>query len=350
MALVSACDGDQAHDLVVSQDYSSSGAKTYSVLVGAEDTPSGAELEAYFPSELHIHPGDTVTWQQNASEIHTVTFLPHGPLPELLIPAPVETQSSLMFNPQVALPARPASGDFMPGSYINSGLMGREQGDAPAFRLTFPKPGRYAYYCAVHGDVHPMGVIVVEDAAARVPTPEEVKQEAREEVQGMLAQVPDVLQAAQAASLPASSNPDGTQTHHVRVGFSSGSIDLRAFFPDKLTAHPGDRVEWALDERDPTPHSIAFLNGQGVPQLVKLDLQPGSRPLLLVNPDVVEPMHADQPLTLDGMVSSGLLWRSAQRPSTFSIQVGSTTGQFPYVDLAHSQANMQGTIEVVLGR
>jgi plastocyanin len=51
----------------------------YTVLVGAQDTSVGATVNAYFPDTLTIHVGDTVHWQRNANEIHTVAFLAGTP-------------------------------------------------------------------------------------------------------------------------------------------------------------------------------------------------------------------------------------------------------------------------------
>jgi plastocyanin len=52
---------------------------TYTVLVGAQDTSLGADVDAYFPESLQIHVGDTVHWQRNTNEIHTVSFLAGTP-------------------------------------------------------------------------------------------------------------------------------------------------------------------------------------------------------------------------------------------------------------------------------
>src|SRR5689334_20374479 len=64
------------------------GQTTYTVLVGAQDTSVGADVDAFFPDTLQIHVGDTVHWNRNANEIHTVSFLAGTPIPDLLIAAP----------------------------------------------------------------------------------------------------------------------------------------------------------------------------------------------------------------------------------------------------------------------
>jgi len=62
-------------------------ARTYTIMVGAESPHRGVGFNAYFPQSVTIHVGDTVQWQQNANEIHTVTFLA-GTTPEALIILP----------------------------------------------------------------------------------------------------------------------------------------------------------------------------------------------------------------------------------------------------------------------
>src|SRR5215472_6348056 len=75
--------------------------KTFTVLVGAEDVSVGATVNAYFPDTLTIHVGDTVHWQRNTNEIHTVTFLAGTPIPDFLIAAPDGLPSPLMRNPLI---------------------------------------------------------------------------------------------------------------------------------------------------------------------------------------------------------------------------------------------------------
>ena len=43
--------------------------QTFTVLVGADDTSVGANLDAYFPANVHVHVGDTVTWQRPAGDL-----------------------------------------------------------------------------------------------------------------------------------------------------------------------------------------------------------------------------------------------------------------------------------------
>ena len=128
--------------------------RTYTVLVGMENRLLGIGINAYFPGCVTIHVGDTVRWQQNSNEIHTVTFLAGTTAGALIIPATeAGAPSPLLFNPVAVNPAVPADGLYDGTTYANSGLMGREEGQVQEFSLTFTKEGTYDYLCLVHGSM-----------------------------------------------------------------------------------------------------------------------------------------------------------------------------------------------------
>lgn len=112
--------------------------------------PSQATVLAFLNSDrlnsstVTVPVGATVTWQNLANdEPHTVTFPVAGqPLP-----------------PQYRNPfAPPAGGPAYDGtSVVNSGML--NPGDS--FKLTFTKPGTYAYECLFHDEEHMEGTIIV---------------------------------------------------------------------------------------------------------------------------------------------------------------------------------------------
>src|SRR5262245_61810045 len=114
--------------------------RTYTVLVGAVDDSEGANVMAFFPGTLRIHVGDTVHWQRNGNEIHTVTFLAGMPLPPFNVPAPDGLPSPQMRNPLIAFPVRPADGRYDGTTFATSGIFGPDpdlfQG-IESFDLTF---------------------------------------------------------------------------------------------------------------------------------------------------------------------------------------------------------------------
>src|SRR4030081_397230 len=98
------------------------------VLVGAgQDTQ---QLLNYFPQSIRVHAGDTVTWNINGDELHTVGFTqgvdfppfpasiqapvgrPGERIPNFVVPVPGGGQADLMLNPPVGFPTR------MPGAPV----------------------------------------------------------------------------------------------------------------------------------------------------------------------------------------------------------------------------------------
>jgi plastocyanin len=321
--------------------------KTFTVLVGAEDTSVGVVVDAFFPDTVLIHVGDTVHWQRNANEIHTVSFLAGTPMPDLRIPAPAGLPSPVMFNPVAAFPTAPDKGQYDGSTFTNSGIIGPDPGQAASFDLTFTQPGTYNYVCLVHG-VEMSGQIIVVDYPAEVISPREVKKEAKRLIAAALAQVPVAVALANAVIPPPTPNGDGTTTFHVLVGFTTGQLHLVRFFPDELTVRPGDTVEWALNNVDMIfPHTITFLNGNPEPDLILPVPQDSGPPLLLINPDVFFPQNAGQPLTSQGLYSSGLLVPAVEGgPTSFAFQIGNSSGLLPYECLLHDASGMQAVLEI----
>jgi plastocyanin len=320
--------------------------KTFTVRVGAEDASVGATVDAFFPDTLLIHIGDTVHWKRNANEIHTVAFLAVTPLPDLIIPAPAGLPSPLMFNPVAAYPTAPANGQYDATTFANSGIIGPDPGQAESFDLTFTKPGTYNYVCLVHG-VTMAGKVIVLDYPEEIPTPRQVRREAKRLIAAALAQVPVAVALANAEIPPPTQNPDGTTTFHVLVGFSMGQLDLVRFFPDQLTVHPGDTVEWTLNKDEMiAPHTVTFLNGNPEPDVVLPVPQNNGPPLLLFNPEVLFPQNAGQPLTSQGISSSGLLQQNPIGPTSFAFQIGDISGLLPYECLLHDSSGMRALLEI----
>lgn len=319
--------------------------QTFTVLVGAQDTSLGADIDAFFPDTLQIHVGDTVHWQRNANEIHTVAFLAGTPMPDLIMPAPPGLPSPLMLNPVAAYPSVPANGQYDGTTFANSGIIGPDLGQVQSFDLTFTTPGTYNYVCIVHG-VTMSGKITVVDDQQVIPSPSDVEKAATRAIDAALAQVPIVFALASFSLPPPTTNADGTTTYQVLVGYTFGQLDLLHFFPDHLAVNPGDTVVFTLSEPNMAPHTITFLNGNMAPDDVVPVPQENGPPLLVFNPAVFFPQNAGQPLTKDGVYSSGLLAPGGATTS-FSLQIGAITGEVPFQCLLHDSSGMLGSLEVV---
>jgi plastocyanin len=320
--------------------------RTFTVLVGAERRSQGVDIEAYFPDTLHIHIGDTVVWRQNANEIHTVTFLAGAQMPQLIVQAPKGLTSTLMYNPKVAFPTVPAKNQYDGSSYASSGIMGRGRGQPRTFRLTFTEAGTYTYLCLVHGQAM-SGKIIVEDPSVHIASPATVAREAIRLIATDMLQVPAALKAAR-LEVPASTrNTDGTVTHHVLVGFKSDLIDLMRFFPQRLVVRQGDTVDWTLSKEDMAPHTVTILNGARAPALTVPVTQTNAPPLLLLNPTVLFPQDAGQPLTRRGIVNSGLMNPGPQGATNFMLKIGDIRGIERYMSALQNTSGMTGWLTVL---
>jgi plastocyanin len=324
-------------------------AQTYTVMVGAESPHRGVGFNAYFPQSVTIHVGDTVQWQQNANEIHTVTFLAGTTPAELIIPAAdagfPSTPSPLLFNPVAVNPAVPADGLYDGTTYANSGLMGREEGQVQEFSLTFTSAGTYDYMCLVHG-VMMSGQVVVVAPEVSIPSPNQEMAEGKKQIAEKLSQVPAVLRAAEAQIQQPVKNPDGTVTHHVAIGYTEGQIALMRFFPDKLNVRAGDTVIWEMSPHNDMPHTVTFLNDEPEPSLVIPVPQPSGPPLLYANPAAFFPSAPAPVLTREGIYNSGVM--QPVPGTTYTLTIGKTTpGPEPYICLLHDTSGMRGTLTIL---
>lgn len=321
-------------------------ARTYTVWVGSEDAAKGIDINAFFPATLHVHVGDTVLWKQNANEIHTVTFLAGTTEPALLVPVPGAPAGAMMLNPLAAFKMAPADGMYDGSTYANSGIMGREEGQAGSFSLTFTKAGTYNYGCVVHGITVMAGTIGVDDASVKIANPGRVMAQARKEMAMQWKTARALWKTALRDLKPDTANGDGTTTHYVMIGFSQGQIDLMAFFPRVLKVNPGDTIVWELSPSNMAPHTVTFLNGAEEPSLIVPVPQAGGPPFLTLNPEVALPKNADQPLTRQVMINSGIIDPSAPGAHTFTLKVGNASGAIPYLCMLHDASGMRGMVVV----
>jgi plastocyanin len=317
--------------------------RTYTVLVGYENTHQAVDVMGFFPNVVTIHVGDTVHWKLNSKEIHTVTFNADFSQP-LIINGADPNISPIMFNPYATDQVVPTGGMSDVNAFANSGIMGYDSGEVQNFSLTFSKAGTYNYLCLIHGEMM-SGQVVVVGPDQNVPTPAQEMAMGKQQIASQLAKVPAVIKAANAQVKPAEKNPDGTMTHYILLGYESGQIDLMRFFPNKTNVKPGDTVVWEMSPSNGAPHTVTFLNGAPSPDLVTF-----VSPFLYINPEIVFPSpFPPQPgevLTRSGVYSSGL---AQPIPGEFySLKIGNMTpGLLPYECLLHDESGMTGTLVVL---
>lgn len=140
------------------------------VLVGAGDNATGAEVTAFFPSQLSVHVGDTVTFvNHDQTDIHTVTFGPEAFRSSIEKTFAAPEGHQVLLNPLGGLSSDPPAGPVQydgrnhGNGYLNSGILQPQGAPAAAgpkgFAVTFTKAGVYHYECVVHANMD--GTIVV---------------------------------------------------------------------------------------------------------------------------------------------------------------------------------------------
>jgi len=281
-------------------------ARIYDVTAGYGDDDYAANV--FNPQVLQVHVGDTVRWHVGGLlEPHIVAFGPKATLDNLaatfqvVVPAKVGPPT-VEINPRLTYPSQRATYDGT--GLIHSGLMAKGSPDN-GWSLTFTQPGAYTYYCLIHYDpAHPSQSM---DGVVRV--------------------------------LP---RPASARTYHVRSGYDNGTPTYVAdvFFPENLTIHAGDSVEWS-----PGFHAVAFGPPALLAQLRRTFVAPAARPsgppALVLNPRVIYPAGGHT-YSGAGFVNSGLL--VAPRPHSYALTF-SAPGVYHYVCLIHP--GMDGTITVL---
>jgi plastocyanin len=135
-------------------------------------------------------------------------------------------------------------------------------------------------------------------------------------------------------------------TYQVLIGYTYGQLDLLHFFPDQMAVNPGDTVVFTLSDDNHAPHTVSFLNGTDSPDDVIPVPQDNGPPLLVLNPAVQFPQNAGQPLTKDGIFSSGVI-RPGTAVTSFSLKIGDITGDMQYQCLLHDSSGMLASLQVV---
>ncbi|HWC73393.1 MAG TPA: plastocyanin/azurin family copper-binding protein, partial [Gemmatimonadales bacterium] len=280
---------------------------------------------AFFPKTLEIGVGDTVTWVFEG--FHNVAFLGGGATP----PFAVTDSGKMYFNPLVVFPAGDKSYDGT--GYHNSGTPGPD--GKLSYTLTFTKPGRYSYICAIHSGMR--GMVIVKDKATE--TPAAALKRGRAEQAATLA-------AGRGAFANLHVAHHGTTFVVPLVGNSQQRYSVLRFTPKPLVVPRGSTVTWTMRDTFEV-HTVTFTSGEKPPQFVVPEAQPGGPPKLLLNPRALTPTTTTQ-YDGTGYVNSGMLFppgNPAKLPSSYSLTF-TTPGRFEYWCLIHADVGQRGTIIV----
>jgi plastocyanin len=254
---------------------SSSSAQTRTVQVDGKTDKFNGDFLAYFPDQVTVHAGDTVDFRENwTGEPHTVTF---GTLAEKDISAgkaDANAQQSLPnlipgedFAQNAAQPCYLATGS-PPGdpktactkdqqtqkdfdgtqSFYNSGFL-PEGADFKVKLASTTKPGRYSYFCLLHGPMM-SGSITVVGSDKSVPSADTVNNLATTQKAALVNKVLPAYNAARAGQFPV----PGVKNV---AGYGSpdvSNVGINEFIPATIQAKVGQPVSWAMIGA----HTISF--------------------------------------------------------------------------------------------
>jgi plastocyanin len=301
-------------------------ATNWTVIVGGHPLDNSVYANGFYPRELTIQVGDTVTWQFDG--FHNVTFLSGAAAPQFAIKDGDKTYA----NPKVLFPAGGNTYDGV--GFLNSGT---PQGDSPfSYSLTFTKPGRYEYACTIHPGM--AGVVnVVRDPVAE--TPAAALERGRAEQTASLAAATSAYQGL---------NPErnGSNITVRLVGNREDRYSILRFTREPLLISVGTTVKWTVN--DPFEiHTVTFTNGDEHLQFIVQVPQPNGPPKLELNAAVLTPTNKTS-YDGTGYVNSGLLFPAgnpANLPSSFSLTF-TKPGRYEYWCLVHKDAGQRGIIIV----
>jgi plastocyanin len=285
-------------------------AKTWNVMVGAESRSGAVQTMGYGPKKIWINAGDTVHWVSNSMEPHTVSFVDaeHPAVP---------------FDLAITYMSAPTSKHTIsaPGQFRSSGIM------APApdavfpdavtsYDLKFLKPGRYRYLCYLHGKAM-SAVVVVRKADTPYPHTQAdynamATQASNADIEHGLNLWADALGAS--------------DSHHVFVGAADMRAMVNRFIPGSIVVKVGDSVTFDMVRNAfPVPHTITF----------------GPPP---ANPFAPT---GDPTNFQGGALSSGVILPPGFGPPPSSFTVKFTkAGTYPFVCLLHAGMGMVGQVVV----
>ena len=300
-------------------------ATQWTVIVGGHPADNSVYANGFYPRELTIHVGDTVTWQFDG--FHNVTFLSGATSPQFAI----KGGDKMYANPKVFFPA---GGKTYAGvGFYNSGT---PQDDKPfSYSLTFTKPGRYEYACTIHAGM--AGVVnVVRGSVSETPSAELARGRAEQAA---------TLAAATSAYDGMRPVRNGSSIAVRLIGNHDDRYSILRFTREPLVISVGSTVTWTVN--DPFEiHTVTF-NGDKHLQFIVPEPQPNGPPKLELSAAVLTPTNKKS-YDGTGFVNSGLLFPAgnpAHLPSSFSLTF-TKPGRYEYWCLVHKDAGQRGIIIV----
>jgi len=278
-------------------------ARTWTVQVGEESRNHAIQGMAYLPRNIWINARDTIRWEANSAEIHTVTFLARGQ----------SLASTQPFDPGDARAIGRVGGHSYDGrSYYNSGLMTNMSGfflpTTDHYSLRFPKTGTFTYWCLVHGAVM-KGTVHVQPAGSHYPySQRQYDRHGQRETREIL---------RHGYHLWKETAEDATN-HRVFAGNDDDIAMVMRFIRPTVYVHVGEKVTW----KNPgmaAPHTVTF----------------GPE-----KPNFFAP-YGDRAHFSGGQLNSGIMEPGARFTVTFT-----KAGTFHYICALHDEMGMVGKVVV----
>ena len=300
--------------------------------VGAQSHDKGHQALAFLPNEIWIHAGDSVMWQWDTDEIHTLSFLRPGQIRQ---PFPFGCGHP---PATVVYATDPATVDGVSPCVSTPPLV-----KGQTFTVQFPNTGNFALVCLVHPNM--TGVVHVLAATAPLPhTQSFYDDQAADHGRDLLSDDRHEMDhdMDHMKHGPALLVTAGIGEVTATAG-GSDTLSVMRFLDGSVVIHAGDTVEWT--NLDPaTPHTITFGTEPADPM-------PPS-PNVIVDPDGAR--HVVINLPTDSAHSGFIVAAPQERTGLAQAPLGVTRfrvtfpkkGVYPYICALHDELGMKGTITV----
>ena len=300
--------------------------------VGAQSHDKGHQALAFLPNEIWIHAGDSVMWQWDVDEIHTLSFLRPGQIRQPFPFGCGHPPATVVFATD------PATVDGVSPCVSTPPLV-----KGQTFTVQFPNAGNFEMVCLVHPNM--TGVVHVLAATAPLPhTQDFYDDQAADHGRDLLSD--DRHEMDHDMDHMKHGSPRLVTAGIGEVTATAGGSDtlsVMRFLDGSVVIHAGDTVEWTnLDSA--TPHTITFGTEPADP------MPPSAN--VIVDPDGAR--HAVINAPTDSAHSGFIAAAPQERTGLAQAPIGVTRfrvtfpkkGVYPYICALHDDLGMKGTITV----
>jgi plastocyanin len=277
---------------------------TWTAHAGAQADHQALQTLAFFPTDVFVNVGDTLTWNFDAAEPHTVSFLQAGQTPPNAFTAPA-TPNNFVYNGT---------------EFVNSGVMTNPSG---SYSVVFNAAGDFNYVCLVHPKTMTARIHVNPSGSPYPHTQTFYDRQGRDQARLLL----EDGQGIRRDSLDTAND-----ANKIVTGGGDAQVFVARFLPQEKRVHVGDTVTWSNPDSI-TPHTVTF---GPTPSNAAAGLDHAGHATISANP-------------VTTTISSGLI--GVRRPLGTDFSVTFTApGSYAYFCSLHSALGMVGTIVVSSGR